>query len=126
MSQRHHQPSHGKTCDRGRVAIDLHGPTLRHVPKVIAPRVSLPRPPVTVRLSKDLREAAQRASKILVVELSMGQMIEDVQMYLGPDRKLSFFGRGGGIVCSPEEVVTVAQRALAGEIVDLVGSPDAL
>lgn len=52
-----------------------------------------------------IRQAAQHAKGFLSVELSMGQMIEDVQLAVGnaaiPTRH---FGRTGGIIHSPREV----------------------
>ncbi len=41
---------------------------------------------------------------VLVVEMSMGQMIEDVDRYLKGKKPIEFYGRTGGIVPSPNEV----------------------
>jgi pyruvate/2-oxoacid:ferredoxin oxidoreductase alpha subunit len=51
-----------------------------------------------------LREAAARAEKVLVVELSNGQMVEDVRLALNGKVPVEFYGRGGGNVPTPEEV----------------------
>ena len=40
---------------------------------------------------------------VLVVEMSMGQMIEDVDRYLKGKKPIEFYGRTGGIVPSPNE-----------------------
>ena len=62
--------------------------------------------------TKALAELAPRARAILVVELSAGQMIEDVR--LAVDRVPVFFhGRTGGIVPTPSEVVERLQVAWA-------------
>jgi 2-oxoglutarate ferredoxin oxidoreductase subunit alpha len=54
---------------------------------------------------KELAKAATGAKKILVVEMSCGQMIEDVERIVGPDRKVDFYGRTGGNVPTPDEVI---------------------
>jgi 2-oxoglutarate ferredoxin oxidoreductase subunit alpha len=54
---------------------------------------------------KAVREAAEKAKAVLVVELSAGQMIEDVQLALLGTRPIHFFNRMGGILVSPDEVV---------------------
>lgn len=41
---------------------------------------------------------------VLVVEMSMGQMIEDVDRFLKGEKPIEFYGRTGGIVPSPNEV----------------------
>ena len=53
-----------------------------------------------------VREMAGRAKEILVVELSTGQMIEDVQLSLDSRRKIHFHNRLGGMLVSPEEVIS--------------------
>ena len=55
--------------------------------------------------SEPLRQAAARAQRVLVVELNAGQMVEDVRLALGDSRPIGFFGRTGGVVPTPEEVV---------------------
>jgi len=52
-----------------------------------------------------LDEIAETAKKILVVELSAGQMIEDVRLATNCRRPISFFGRLGGIVPLPEDIL---------------------
>jgi 2-oxoglutarate ferredoxin oxidoreductase subunit alpha len=48
----------------------------------------------------------------LVVEMSMGQMIEDVKLAVGRRRPIGFFGRVGGCVMTVEEVVQEAKKVL--------------
>ncbi len=57
-----------------------------------------------------LREVARRARRVLVVELSNGQMLEDVERLL-PGAEVRFLGRMGGNTPSLAEVV----EALTGE-----------
>ncbi len=54
----------------------------------------------------------ERAKAFLVVEMSMGQMIEDVKIAVAGRRPISFFGRTGGIVPTAEEIAKHAQAAL--------------
>ena len=44
------------------------------------------------------------SGRVLVVEMSMGQMIDDVKLAAAGSRKIEFFGRTGGLVPSPDEV----------------------
>jgi 2-oxoglutarate ferredoxin oxidoreductase subunit alpha len=72
---------------------------------------------------RELQARAELAKAILVVELSMGQMIEDVRLATLGRRFVNFFGRGGGAVCSPEEVLAVAERVMGGEELYVLGDP---
>ncbi len=51
-----------------------------------------------------LRHAARRAQMVLVVEMSTGQMVEDVRLALDGRVDVEFFGRFGGNVPMAEEV----------------------
>ncbi len=61
-----------------------------------------------------VREAAAKASKVLVTELSAGQMIEDVFLALGDSKPVHFHGRLGGLLISPEEIVDKVKEVLDG------------
>lgn len=54
--------------------------------------------------SKELKEAASRVNKVVVVELSNGQMLEDVRLALNGKVPVEFYGRVGGNVPSVEEI----------------------
>jgi pyruvate/2-oxoacid:ferredoxin oxidoreductase alpha subunit len=61
-----------------------------------------------------LLEAAKKVSRILVVELSNGQMVEDVRLTLNGKVPVEFYGRTGGNVPSVEEVYSqLMQRVMA-------------
>jgi 2-oxoglutarate ferredoxin oxidoreductase subunit alpha len=61
------------------------------------------------------RRAAAKSNKVvLVVEMSTGQMVDDVRHAVGERRPVRFYGRGGGNVPSPEEVVGKAKELLGG------------
>ncbi|MCL2056488.1 MAG: 3-methyl-2-oxobutanoate dehydrogenase subunit VorB [Oscillospiraceae bacterium] len=63
---------------------------------------------------KQLEAAAKNAASILTVEMSMGQMVEDVRLAL-PDRKVQFYGRTGGVIPTPEEILEQI-KALGGGV----------
>jgi 2-oxoglutarate ferredoxin oxidoreductase subunit alpha len=60
-----------------------------------------------------LRQAARGARAVLVVELSAGQMVEDVRLALEGTVPVFFHGRTGGMIPTPDEVLAVARRAWA-------------
>ena len=51
-----------------------------------------------------LAKACEKAKHILCVEMSMGQMIEDVKLALKGSKDVAFYGTAGGIVPSPTDV----------------------
>ena len=53
---------------------------------------------------KALLEAASRVQRVLVVELSNGQMVEDVRLAINGKVPVDFYGRVGGNVPSVEEI----------------------
>jgi 2-oxoglutarate ferredoxin oxidoreductase subunit alpha len=55
--------------------------------------------------SKRLKELSSKLKGILSVEMSMGQMVEDVQLAVECKIPVKHWGRAGGIVHSPEEVL---------------------
>ena len=52
-----------------------------------------------------IADAAKRAKGILVVEMSAGQMIEDVKLAVNCSVDVQHYGRLGGVVPDPEEVL---------------------
>ncbi len=64
--------------------------------------------------SRAIREAARKGRHVLVVELSGGQMIEDVQQAVRGERPIHFYNRMGGMLASPEEVADKVRQILAG------------
>lgn len=59
-----------------------------------------------------INKAAKGKKGILVVELNAGQMIEDVRLAVHDDLPVKHFGRLGGIIPSPTEVVNALEREL--------------
>lgn len=62
-----------------------------------------------------LREALDGARMVLVVELCQGQMLEDVARLAPPQAEVSFYGRMGGAIPTPFELVHHIQGILGGE-----------
>jgi 2-oxoglutarate/2-oxoacid ferredoxin oxidoreductase subunit alpha len=59
-----------------------------------------------------LGEAARRARSVLVVELSTGQMVDDVRLATKCAMPVSFYGRCGGILMSPDELAVRVSQIL--------------
>jgi pyruvate/2-oxoacid:ferredoxin oxidoreductase alpha subunit len=54
--------------------------------------------------TRALQEAAAKVQRVLVVELSNGQMVEDVRLALNGKVPIDFYSRVGGNVPSVEEI----------------------
>ena len=61
----------------------------------------------------ELQRLARRARRFLVVEMSNGQLVDDVRLALEGVRPVSFHGRMGGNAPSSDEVMAVL-RDIAG------------
>jgi 2-oxoglutarate ferredoxin oxidoreductase subunit alpha len=59
---------------------------------------------------KRLRELRHQAKQILVVEMNAGQMIEDVRLAVEGAVPVSFYGRMGGMVPMPDEILTAIEK----------------
>ncbi|WP_430934716.1 3-methyl-2-oxobutanoate dehydrogenase subunit VorB [Saccharicrinis sp. 156] len=64
---------------------------------------------------KPIQEIAQHVKGVLSVEMSAGQMVEDVRLAINGSVKVEHFGRYGGIIPSPGEVVTALESNFIGE-----------
>lgn len=62
--------------------------------------------------TKALQAEAQKVKGILVTELNAGQMIEDVKLAVNGTVNVQHFGRLGGIVPDPEEIVSALKQKL--------------
>jgi len=65
--------------------------------------------------SDRIRQIAQQVSAILVVEMNAGQMLDDVRLAVGERTEVHFYGRMGGVVPLPDEVLH-AIREMGQEI----------
>lgn len=60
--------------------------------------------------SHDLMRLSEHVDHFLVVEMSAGQMVEDVRLAVGSHPQVEFFGRTGGMVPMPDEVLAQIER----------------
>ncbi len=58
-----------------------------------------------------LQKAAQHVKKFLAVEMSMGQMIDDVRLAIHDQKPVEFYGRTGGMIPTPAEVLDAIKKA---------------
>jgi len=63
---------------------------------------------------KELKEATKGKKCVLVVEMSAGQMLQDVKLAVGDTAPVHFYGRMGGIIPTAEEIF--AQILKLGEV----------
>ena len=61
---------------------------------------------------KVFQKVAKTAQKFLCVEMSMGQMIDDVKLAINCSKPVEFYGRTGGIIPSPAEVLAQIESLL--------------
>ena len=64
---------------------------------------------------KAMEAAADKVKGFVCVELSMGQMIEDVKLYTGCKKPVSLCNRCGGMIPSPDQVLESIRKAQKGE-----------
>jgi len=62
---------------------------------------------------KSFEKVIDKTKAFLTVEMSAGQMVEDVKLVVNGRREVSFYGRMGGIVPTPEEIETVAEKLIS-------------
>ena len=61
---------------------------------------------------KQIAEMARKTNGVLVVEGNAGQMVDDVRLAVNGEERVEHFGRLGGIVPEPEEIVNVLKEKL--------------
>lgn len=69
-----------------------------------------------------LYDAARKLDSMLVVEMSSGQMLEDVLLAVRNEIPVEFYGRMGGVVPFPDEVLSEIKRVAKGNL-DTEGHP---
>ena len=60
--------------------------------------------------SAPIAKAAEHAKAFLTVEMSMGQMVDDVKLAVNGAKPVHFFGRTGGIVPTVREIITEVEK----------------
>ena len=56
--------------------------------------------------------ALDRVKFFLSVEMNTGQMVEDVKLSVSGKKPVYFYGRTGGIIPTPEEILEYARKQL--------------
>lgn len=64
--------------------------------------------------SEIINKLADQVKGILTVEMNAGQMIEDVRLAVNGKVKVEHFGRFGGMIPNPEEVVKALEQKIIG------------
>lgn len=54
---------------------------------------------------RELKAESKNAKRILTVEMSLGQMVEDVRLAVMDDERVDFYGRTGGMLPEAEEII---------------------
>ncbi len=62
-----------------------------------------------------LKNASEKCKAFLSVELNMGQMVDDVKLSINCAKPVYFYGRTGGVIMSPEEVLDEIYKIEKGE-----------
>ncbi len=60
--------------------------------------------------TQTLKTLSKTTKHFLDFELNMGQMIDDVHLALGDSAEVSFYGRPGGVIATPSEILRVITR----------------
>jgi len=64
--------------------------------------------------STAINEMSKQVKGILTVEMSLGQMVEDVRLAVNGNVKVEHFGRVGGMIPSPDEVLLALKQQIIG------------
>ncbi len=71
-----------------------------------------------------VRQLSKRVKSMLVVEMNGGQMVEDVRLAAEGRVPVSFYGRMGGMMPMPDEVLEAIRKVHAGQPVEFPGALD--
>ena len=59
----------------------------------------------------EIRACIPTVKKFLVVEMSMGQMVDDVRLAVNGEKQVEFYGRTGGMIPTPAEIAVTAENS---------------
>jgi 2-oxoglutarate ferredoxin oxidoreductase subunit alpha len=62
----------------------------------------------------EVENLADNVKGFMAVELSAGQMVEDVKLAVGKKKKVEFYGRMGGMIPTPVEILNVLKEKFLG------------
>ena len=63
---------------------------------------------------KEIARLSKQVKGILTVEMSAGQMVEDVRLNVANNIPVEHFGRFGGVIPTPEEIVEALEKQIIG------------
>ena len=63
---------------------------------------------------KEVARLSKQVKGILTVEMSAGQMVEDVRLNVANNIPVEHFGRFGGVIPTPEEIVEALEKQIIG------------
>jgi len=97
--------------DDARVAVVAYGSMARIAQEVVGylrargKKVGLIRPVTLWPFpKKEIEKISQKTKKFFVVEMSYGQMVEDVQLAVGAKARVKFYGRSGGGIPTQKQI----------------------
>jgi 2-oxoglutarate ferredoxin oxidoreductase subunit alpha len=61
-----------------------------------------------------LKKSTEKATSLLTVEMSLGQMVDDVRNAIEYKKPVHFFGRTGGIIPKPAEILAELEKIAGG------------
>ncbi|MDA3818425.1 MAG: 3-methyl-2-oxobutanoate dehydrogenase subunit beta, partial [Prolixibacteraceae bacterium] len=61
-----------------------------------------------------IQELSKKVKGFLSVEMNAGQMVEDIRLAVNGKTTVEHFGRMGGIIATPAEVVEAVESKLIG------------
>ncbi len=64
---------------------------------------------------KPIAKAAANVKAFLTVEMSLGQMVEDVRLAVNGQAPVGFFGHTGGLIPTPDEIMAALKRLVEEE-----------
>ncbi len=59
---------------------------------------------------KEINEASKNAKVLLSVEMSMGQMVDDIKLAINCSKPVEFYGRTGGVIPKPTEILAEIEK----------------
>ncbi len=78
-------------------------------------RVGLIRPQTLYPFPVDeVNRLASKVKGILTVEMNAGQMVEDVRLAVNGQTRVEFYGRFGGMIPSPDEILKALEQKIIG------------
>jgi 2-oxoglutarate ferredoxin oxidoreductase subunit alpha len=109
-------------CDDAELVMVAYGTTARIVKSVVNQlrdqgiKAGLLRPITIFPFpEKAFAQLPDTVKAFLTVEMSAGQMVEDVRLAVNGKQPVHFFGRTGGIIPTPAEIIEKAKEIMGGE-----------